>query len=46
MHWQSFSAHRPIRSFAHEGNLAKVKLWVDGNRHRRFFNAMLNATDR
>ena len=33
-------------SFAHEGDMAKVKLWIDGNRHRRFFNAMLNAQDR
>ena len=31
--------------FAHEGDMAKIKLWIDGNRHRRFFNAMLNATD-
>lgn len=34
-----------LHEFAHEGNMSKIKLWIDGNRHRRFFNAMLNATD-
>ena len=25
--------------------MSKIKLWIEGNRHRRFFNAMLNAID-